>query len=105
MTTHTKFFIGQIVSHQLFNYRGVVYEIDPEFMLSAQWYEQMAKSRPPKHEPWYHVLVDKGVHSTYVAQQNLQAEMEPESIRHPAINDFFEGFYDGKYHVKKNQMQ
>lgn len=74
-------------------------------MLSAEWYEQVAKSRPPKHEPWYHVLVDNGVHSTYVAQQNLEAELEPEPIRHPALSDIFDHFENGKYYLKKNRIQ
>ncbi len=105
MPKHAKFYVGQIVKHRLFNYRGVIFEIDPEFMLSAEWYEQMAKSRPPKDEPWYHVLVDNGVHSTYVAQQNLLAELQPEAIKHPACEDMFSGFYDGKYHIQKTRLQ
>lgn len=105
MPKHAKFFVGQVVNHVLFNYRGVIFEIDPEFMLSGEWYEQMAKSRPPKDEPWYHVLVDNSVHSTYVAQQNLLAELEPEAIRHPAIEEVFAGFHDGKYQVRKKRLQ
>ena len=49
--------IGQLVHHRLFNYRGVVYDVDPVFMLPDEWYEQVALSRPPKDEPWYRVLV------------------------------------------------
>lgn len=105
MTKKAKFNIGQVVSHKLFNYRGVICEIDPIFMLTSQWYEQMAKSRPPKDEPWYHVLVHNGVHNTYVAEQNLIAESEPEAIRHPAIDDFFISFSDGRYQVRKNRLQ
>ena len=105
MTEHAKFYIGQVVIHELFGYRGVIYEIDPIFMLSAQWYEQMAKSRPPKDKPWYHVLVDNGIHSTYVAQQNLSAEIDPEPIKHPAIDEVFKGFHNGKYQLRKQQLQ
>ncbi len=105
MTKQAMFNVGQVVNHKLFNYRGVIYEIDPIFMLSTQWYEQMAKSRPPKDEPWYHILVDNGVHNTYVAQQNLSAEPEPGPIRHPAIDDFFVGFSNGRYYVRKNRLQ
>jgi heat shock protein HspQ len=105
MSNEAKFLVGQIIQHQLFGYRGVIYEIDPMFMLSAEWYDQMARSRPPKDKPWYHVLVDNGVHSTYVAEQNLMAEPEPEPIRHPAIDDFFDRFEQGKYLLKKRRLQ
>lgn len=48
-----KFAIGQLVHHRLFDYRGVVVDIDATFSLSQAWYDQVAKSRPPKDAPWY----------------------------------------------------
>jgi heat shock protein HspQ len=54
--------VGQVVRHRLFDYRGVIYDVDPVFSLSEEWYEQMARSRPPKDQPWYHVLVDDDSH-------------------------------------------
>ena len=50
-----KFQIGQIVHHKLFDYTGVIFDIDPFFQSSDEWYEQVAQSRPPKNKPWYHV--------------------------------------------------
>ena len=50
-----KFRIGQIVHHKLFDYTGVIFDIDPIFQSSDEWYEQVAQSRPPKSKPWYHV--------------------------------------------------
>ena len=63
MSESSKFTIGQLIQHRLFGYRGVIYEVDPVFMLSEQWYQQMAKSCPPRDEPWYHVLVDNAIHT------------------------------------------
>ena len=105
MTEQANFYIGQIVVHQLFAYRGVIYGIDPVFMLSNEWYEQMARSRPPKDKPWYQVLVDNAIHTTYVAEANLKTEANPEPIWHPAVNDMFEYFKNGKYHLQKNRLQ
>jgi len=66
-----KFTIGQIIHHKLFDYRGVIVDVDFRFLGSDEWYEQVARSHPPKDRPWYHVLVDNAVHQTYVAEQNL----------------------------------
>ncbi len=65
--TDCKFFVGQVVHHTLFDYRGVVFDLDPVFAGTEEWYEQVARSRPPKDEPWYHVLVGGASHITYVA--------------------------------------
>ena len=93
--------IGQLVHHRLFDYRGVIYDVDSEFMLSDEWYEQVAKSRPPKDEPWYRVLVDGTAQETYVAQRNLQADRETAPISHPLVNEYFSGFEDGHYVVSR----
>ncbi len=69
-----KFFTGQLIHHKRFGYRGVVLGVDPTFQLSEEWYEQMAKSRPPKDQPWYHILVFSSGHKTYVAERNLEPD-------------------------------
>ena len=92
-----KFNIGQVVSHRLFGFRGVIYDVDPQFMLSEEWYEQVARSRPPKDAPWYYVFVHNAIHETYVAERNLEADRAPEPIRHPLVDQFFAGFSDGAY--------
>jgi len=86
------FYIGQIVVHRRFGYRGVVYDVDPRFMLSEDWYERVALTRPPKDAPWYHVLVDGVNHATYVAERNLNSTADPSPIRHPLIETYFEDF-------------
>ncbi|MEH6534596.1 MAG: heat shock protein HspQ, partial [Photobacterium frigidiphilum] len=72
--TMAKYSIGDLVHHNLFDYRGVIVDIDPHFQLTDEWYETVARSRPPKNEPWYHVLVHESTNSTYVAEQNLEPD-------------------------------
>ncbi len=98
MTVKPKFCIGQVVHHRKFDYRGVVVDVDPEFQGTEEWYETMARSRPPRDRPWYHVLVDGASHSTYVAERHLEPDESGEQIEHPALGRYFDRFVDGKYH-------
>jgi len=95
--TSVKFSIGELVHHRLFDYRGVVVDVDRNFQGTEEWYEAVAKSRPPKNEPWYHVLVHGSDHATYVAQQNLEADTDSEPIYHPMLEHFFSRFVNGAY--------
>jgi len=90
---------GQLVQHALFDYRGVIVDVDATFGLSDAWYEQMARTRPPRDEPWYHVLVHDAEHMTYVAQRNLRADRSGAPIRHPELGRFFAGMHDGRYEM------
>ena len=96
-TTHAMFHVGQLVHHKLFDYRGVVVDADPRFQGDDQWYEMMARSRPPKDRPWYHVLVHDAAHGTYVAERNLEPDPSSEPIRHPLVESHFSAFRDGEY--------
>ena len=69
-----KFCVGQLIHHKLFDYRGIILDVDLEFKSTDEWYEEVAKSRPPKDEPWYHVLIHQKGYQTYVAEQNLQLD-------------------------------
>ncbi len=89
--------LGQVVRHKLFDYRGVVVDVDPEFSLSEDWYEAMARSRPPKDKPWYHVLVHGAAHRTYVAERNLEPDESGVPVEHPEIGAFFARLDDGVY--------
>jgi heat shock protein HspQ len=93
-----KFSIGQCVYHKLFAYRGVIIDADAEFVGSDDWYESVAKSRPPRDEPWYHVLVHDTSNETYVAERNLAGDASNEPVDHPLIGEFFDGFNQGMYH-------
>ena len=88
---------GEIVRHRRFDYRGVIVDVDPVFAGTDAWYEQVARSRPPKDKPWYHVLVDGAEHSTYVAERHLESEPDPAPIRHPLLDHFFDRFEAGRY--------
>ena len=92
-----QFQIGQIVEHLKFGYRGVVFEVDPVYSLSEVWYTSTAKSRPPKNQPWYHVLVDGYDHSTYVAERHLTASDDTDSINHPDLYVYFSDQVEGRY--------
>lgn len=92
-----RFAVGQLVHHKLFDYRGVVIDADPTFSLSEEWYDQMAKSKPPKDAPWYRVLVGGASHETYVAERNLEEDTSGSPIEHPLLGAFFDSFENGHY--------
>ncbi len=92
-----RFAIGELIEHQLFGYRGVIADVDATFQLSDEWYDQVARSRPPKDQPWYHVLVHDSEQLTYVAERNLAPDSSDEPIRHPLLSRFFEEFRAGRY--------
>jgi heat shock protein HspQ len=97
------FFIGQCIHHNKFDYRGVIFDVDAEFEGTDEWYEQVAKSHPPKDKPWYYVLVDGGPHTTYVAERNLEPDATGLPIQHQGVNQFFESFKDGIYKIRRTQ--
>jgi len=97
MATTVQFSIGDLVHHKLFDYRGVIVDVDPQLMLSDEWYETVARSRPPKDQPWYRVLVHDATHETYVAERNLEADTSGEPVRNPWIESCFHSFSDGRY--------
>ena len=93
----SKFSVGDLIHHRLFDYRGVIVDIDAAFQLTDEWYDAVARSRPPKNEPWYHVLVHGEMHTTYVAERNLKRDTSSEPINHPMLWQFFSRFEDGRY--------
>ena len=99
--SRARLLIGQPVHHKKFDYRGVVVDIDPVFQQSDDWYEAMARSRPPKNRPWYHVLVHGAQHMTYVAERHLEPDLTGKPIEHPLLGRFFSGFSDGLYRLHK----
>ncbi len=97
MADEARFAPGQLVRHLRFGYRGVVADVDPEFGMSEEWYEQVARSRPPKDQPWYHVLPDGSHGQTYVAERHLGPDDSGRPVQHPDLDRYFERFGSGRY--------
>ena len=100
MRDTASFFVGQLVHHRRFDYRGVVFDVDATFQGTDEWYEKIARSRPPKDQPWYHVLVERASHTTYVAERHLEPDHQGDPIVHPLLTDLFGDFQDGRYTLK-----
>lgn len=94
------FSVGEIILHRRFGYRGVIVGVDETYCGSEVWYEQVALSRPPKAAPWYHVLVDRAQHTTYVAERHLEPGDASCQIEHPELGRYFDRFAFGRYHLR-----
>lgn len=105
---HARFSIGDVVQHRKFGFRGVVFDIDPVFANSEQWYESIPEDmRPDKAQPFYHLLAENGESSyvAYVSQQNLVADDSDEPVDHPAIPGLFGSYADGRYRLRPLHRQ
>lgn len=101
MTAEPKYFIGQLVVHKHYEYRGVVAGWDPECRADDDWYFGN-RTQPAREQPWYHVLVHGGEHTTYVAEENLEAYEGGEQVLHPLTRDFFASFSGGCYQPRED---
>ena len=102
---HARFSIGEVVRHRLFDFRGVVFDVDPVFANSEEWYQAIPEDiRPPKDQPFYHLLAENGEGSyvAYVSQQNLLGDSEGGPIEHPNVDELFEDFADGRYRLRRS---
>jgi heat shock protein HspQ len=104
MAPEFQFDVGQVVHHKRYDYRGVVYAIDPQCLAPDSWYLRN-RTQPDRAQPWYHVLVhtgDKGGQAmeTYVAQENLESGLDNEPIEHPLIPIYFTAFIKGRYSLR-----
>ncbi|WEK46225.1 MAG: heat shock protein HspQ [Candidatus Andeanibacterium colombiense] len=100
-----RFAIGDVVKHKLFDFRGVVFDIDPVFANSEEWYEAIPKDiRPQREQPFYHLLAenDDSSYVAYVSQQNLLGDSEGGPIDHPSVDQLFEDFADGRYRLRRS---
>ena len=95
--SRAQFSVGELVTHKLFHYRGVIIDVDASFQLTDEWYEIVAQSQPPRNIPWYHVLVHGAQHTTYVAERNLESDPSEEAIAHPLISSYFTRLEAGRY--------
>lgn len=100
-----KFQIGQVVRHRLFPFRGVIFDVDPVFDNTDEWYESIpAHMRPRKDQPFYHLLAenDDSEYIAYVSEQNLLPDDSGVPLRHPQVKEIFEQVDDGHYRMKRH---
>ena len=98
-----RFAIGDVVRHKMFDFRGVIFDVDPVFANSEEWYESIPESlRPSKDQPFYHLLAEnsESAYIAYVSQQNLGRDDTDEPVDHPAIADMFEALDGGRYQLR-----
>jgi heat shock protein HspQ len=98
------FAIGDVVRHRLLDFRGVIFDVDPIFANTDEWYDAIpADFRPRKDQPFYHLLAENAESSyiAYVSQQNLVADDSDEPIDHPAISGLFDELEDGRYRLRR----
>ena len=101
---HAHFSIGDVVRHRIFEFRGVIFDVDPVFANSEEWYQAIPEEiRPPKDQPFYHLLAENADSSyvAYVSQQNLLPDDSDEPVDHPAISGIFSAYEDGRYRLRR----
>ena len=99
-----RFGIGDVVRHRMFDFRGVIFDIDPVFANSEEWYQSIPEHiRPDRDQPYYHLLAENEESSyvAYVSQQNLLADGTNGPVGHPEIPQMFEEFEAGRYRVRR----
>jgi len=101
---HPLFAPGQLVRHVRYGYRGVVVDFDTTCMADEMWYYRN-QTQPPRNQPWYHVLVDGSMATTYAAQTSLEADDRDEPVNHPLVQEFFTGFEGGRYERNEARIQ
>jgi len=102
-----KYKIGQVVKHRVFPFRGVVFDIDPVFNNTEEWYEAIpAEVRPSKDQPFYHLFAEnaESEYIAYVSEQNLLPDTTGEPFRHPQVSEVFERDDQGSYKPRNSLM-
>ena len=101
----SRFGIGDVVRHRMFDFRGVVFDVDPVFANSEEWYESIPEDiRPPRDQPFYHLLAEneEASYVAYVSQGNLVADAAGGPVDHPTVPQLFERFDDGRYRMRRS---
>ncbi len=100
LSRSAKFTIGQVVKHRVYPFRGVIFDVDPTFANSEQWYRSIpAEVRPSKDQPFYHLYAEnaQSQYVAYVSEQNLLPDDSGAPVLHPQVKEMFEpgdtGFY------------
>jgi|TARA_B110000438_G_scaffold288732_1_gene322533 heat shock protein HspQ len=106
-TKPAKFKLGEVVRHRKFDFRGIIFDVDPIFDNTDEWLDRIPEDRrPSKNQPFYHILAeneDKSVYIAYVSQQNLVEDSDKDPFTHPSVKLIFDGKdVDGNYIVKQS---
>lgn len=107
MIRSAKFQIGQVVKHRIYPFRGVVFDVDPVFDNTDEWYQAIPEEiRPVKDQPYYHLFAEneETEYIAYVSEQNLLVDDELEPLRHPQIGEVFTLNDDGLY-IAKSELK
>ena len=102
-----KFGIGQVVKHRIYPFRGVIFDVDPVFSNTEEWWRSIpADVRPSKDQPFYHLYAENAdsQYIAYVSEQNLLPDESGEPVRHPQISETFERTADGRYRFRLSMM-
>lgn len=94
--------------HRICPFRGVVFDVDPEFANTEEWWLSIPENiRPRKDQPFYHVLAENedSYYTAYVSEQNLVPDAENGPVGHPQANELFEGFEGGRYALRSGAGQ
>lgn len=97
--------LGQVVKHRFLNFRGVIFDVDPKFNNTEEWYQAIPPQfRPSKDQPFYHLFAenDEDFYTAYVSQQNLMPDPSGGPVGHPELDRFFIGYKDGSYQLHSN---
>ena len=98
-----KFQIGQVVRHRVYPFRGVIFDVDPSFSNTEEWYRSIPKDvRPDKDQPFYHLLAENAdtEYIAYVSEQNLVPDASDEPLRHPQVGELFEDLKNGIFRFR-----
>ena len=106
-TRSAKFKIGQVVRHRVYPFRGVVFDIDPEFNNTEEWYQSIpAEVRPRKDQPFYHLFAENAEteYIAYVSEQNLLPDTSGKPVRHPDVPKVFVQDESGDYRPRNSPL-
>ncbi len=101
-----RYHIGQIVRHRIYPFRGVVFDVDPVFSNTEEWWLSIPEDvRPSKDQPFYHLLAenDDTTYVAYVSEQNLLVDESGQPVSHPQVDEIFSGMRDGRYVIRQDQ--
>ena len=102
-----KFGIGQVVKHRKYAFRGIIYDVDPEFANTQEWWESIPEEvRPRKDQPFYHLYAENAdtEYIAYVSEQNLLEDTSGDPVRHPQVEEVFVRAQDGVYQMKAARL-